>query len=98
MSVEIIHSLIKNTEAEILKCKNNIFEATIKFVDISDKQDTLQIMLKFHNKQFNTIKLKNMSDHLVNEKNNAKQEIEILKSQLFQLKEKRKLQKKMLGE
>jgi hypothetical protein len=97
MSTEIVHSLIKNTEAEILKCKNNIFEATIKFVDISDKCDTISSILKFQNKTFDLLKLKNMSDHLVNEKYNAKHEIENLKSKLLQLKEKLQVQTKLLG-
>jgi hypothetical protein len=98
MSAEIVHSLIKNTEAEILKCKNNIFEATIKFVDISDKYEMVNAIIKFQNKSFDLIKLKTMLDHLQNEKHNTKQEIENLKLQLNNLKENVKIQKKLLGE
>jgi hypothetical protein len=96
MSAEIVHSLIKNSEAEILKCKNDIFEATIKFVDISDKYEMIKSLFKIQNKSFNLLKLKTMSDHLQNEKHNAKQEIERLKLQLCQLKEKIQHQKKLL--
>jgi hypothetical protein len=98
MSAEIVHSLIKNTEAEILKCKNNIFEATIKFVDVSDKHNMVNSILKFQSKSFDKNKLLETLHHLTNEKNTAKQEIERLKLQLRQLKEKIQHQKKLLEE
>jgi hypothetical protein len=98
MSAEIMYSLIKNSEAEILKCKNDIFEATIKFVDLSDKYDIINTIFKIKNKSFDLLKLKNMSDHLQNEKHNAKQEIENLKLRLQKLKEKIQVQKKLLDE
>jgi hypothetical protein len=97
MSVEIVDSLLKNTEAEILKCKNDIFEATIKLVDISDKHDMIHTILKIQSKSFDRNKLTETLQHLSNEKNTAKQEIERLKLQLHQLKEKIQVQKKLLG-
>jgi hypothetical protein len=101
MSAEIVHSLIKRSHDEILKCKNDIFESTIKFVDISDRLESVKKMIYIQEnsmyKSINKLKqLKSLLIHLSSERNDSRQEIVNLKFKLEKLKQKLKEEKKIL--
>lgn len=101
MSAEIVHSLIKRSNDEILKCKNDIFEATIKFVDISDRLENTKnyIEIQKNNRYINEemlTKIRKLFIHLSSERNNARQEIVDLKFKLEKLKQKLKEEKEIL--
>ncbi len=101
MSAEIVYSLIRRTKDEILKCKNDIFESTIKFVDISDRLENTKRYIEiqenavYKSKQ-NIEDLKKLLIFLASERNNARQEIINLKFKLEKLKQKLKEEKELI--
>ena len=103
MSAEIVQSLINRSYNEISRCKNDIFEATIKFVDISDRvENTKRMIIIQENSLYKSNKiiekLKALLIHLSNERNIARQDIINLKFKLQKVKQKLKDEKKMLEE
>jgi hypothetical protein len=101
MSAGVIESLIYRSKNEILKCKNEIFEITIKFVDISDRIEDVKRMINLQENSLYknnkiTSRLRNLYIHLSNERNDARQEILNLKYKLDKLKQKLKEEKELL--
>lgn len=101
MSAGIIHSLLLRSENDILTCKNNIFEITIKFVDVSDRIEDVKRMINLHenNMYKNTKiieKLRKLFIYLSRERDNARHEILNLKDKLKKLKQKVKEETQLL--
>lgn len=86
-----------------MKFKNDIFESTINFVDISDKlENTKRMIIIQENNPYKSIKiiedLKVYLIHISYKRNKARQEIMNLKSKLEKFKSKLNEEKKMLEE
>jgi hypothetical protein len=101
MSAEIVRSLINKSKNDILTCKNNIFEVTIKFVDVSDRIEDVKRMINLHEnsmyKNTNIIeKLRKLFIYLSRERDNARHEILNLKDKLKKLKQKVKEETQLL--
>ena len=103
MSAEIVQSLINKTSDEILKSKNDIFEAIVKFVYISDKVENIKrmIIIQENNPYKSNKVIEDLKTLLINisyKRNKARQEIMNLKLTLEKLKQKFKDEKNMLEE